>query len=530
MLKYNRHFLGAFIGIFLFGVLNVTPVFGQDANIDALRLSGTNRYTTSAAISKEGWTQSSTVIIATGLGYADALAASSLAKSNDAPILLTQKDELNESIISELKRLKTTDAILVGGTGVIGAGVEDQLRSLEISIDRIGGSDRYDTSRKVAEKMGVTNGIIVATGTDFPDALSIAPIAGIKSLPILLSPRYSMNPNIREFVESINTPVSYIVGGTGAISISVSSSFPNSNRLGGSNRYETNLIINKNFEQDLNFDTVYLATGSNFPDALAGSSLAAKNNAPIFLIGKNSVSSEIIDFLKSKDVNHVVVLGGEGVVPEKTVTDTIESLTIHPSTITLNKASGSLNVGDTDTLTATLAPLNAKNKNINWTTTNASIASVDDTGEVTAVGPGSATITATTEDGNKAASCIITVSFDISQLLKLNIPYKAKDGLTVTVTDIKKVEEIGSTKYVVSYTLLNETIEKINEGTFKMYLIDGVNLPQYGRFVSLFPSESIERSYTFELLKTEKPTFLEYGSIFTATVPSLDTLKWKITN
>jgi putative cell wall-binding protein/peptidoglycan/xylan/chitin deacetylase (PgdA/CDA1 family) len=354
MLKNKRFFLLVIISIFLCGVLNVTPIFAeenyievskkaesntdatsvdigevdwtQDTNAEISRLSGSNRYITSVAISKAGWTQATTVIIATGLNYADALAASSLAKSKDAPILLTEKNLMNENILTEIKRLKATEAILVGGTGAIGTGVENQLKSLGIDITRIGGTDRYDTSKKIAETMGVDNGIIIATGLDFPDALSIAPISGIKSIPIVLSPKYSMDSNVAEFIKSRTIPVSYIVGGTGAISTSIASSLPNSKRLGGSDRYATNLLINGNFSGDLNFDTLYLATGNDFPDALAGSALAAKNNAPIFLTSKDSISFDILNFIKNKNVKKVIILGGTGVVNENVQNLVIKSL------------------------------------------------------------------------------------------------------------------------------------------------------------------------------------------------------------
>jgi len=321
MLRNKRLFSHVIIGLFLCGVLNVTPVFAEDTNAEISRLSGINRYTTSVAISQAGWTQATTVIIATGQNYADALAGSALSKLKDAPILLTEKDAMNQNILTELKRLKATQAILVGGTGVIGTGVENQLKSLQIGITRIGGTDRYDTSKKVAETIGVNNGIIMATGLDFPDALSIAPIAGMKSIPILLSPKNSMTSNVAEFIKP-TIPVSYIVGGTGAISTSIASSLPNSKRLGGDNRYATNLLINENFAEDLNFDTIYLSTGNDFPDALAGSALAAKNNAPIFLTNKDSIPFEIINFIKTKNVKHVVILGGTGVV-SKTVEDVV---------------------------------------------------------------------------------------------------------------------------------------------------------------------------------------------------------------
>ncbi|MFL0268031.1 cell wall-binding repeat-containing protein [Candidatus Clostridium radicumherbarum] len=169
--------------------------------------------------------------------------------------------------------------------------VENQLKNIGVSFTRIGGINRYETSKLVAEKLGTSNGIIAATGLDFPDALSIAPIAGIKPMPILLSPKDGLDPSVASFIKGKSIPVSYIVGGTGVLGDTVSTSVPNSKRLGEKNRYETNQIINNQFVGNLSTGTVFLATGNDFPDALSGSALSAKNNAPIILSDKNSITS-----------------------------------------------------------------------------------------------------------------------------------------------------------------------------------------------------------------------------------------------
>ena len=279
-----------------------------------IRLSGSDRYATSAAISKAGWTQADTVILTTGQNYPDALAASALTKYKNAPILLTGINAIDQNVISEIQRLKATKAILVGGTDVVGTGVESQLKSLGIAITRISGSDRFDTSVKVAEMIGTNNGIIVATGLNFPDALSIAPIAAIRSIPILLSPASSLDPKVSAYIANKSIPVSYVIGGNDVLSDNVASSLPNSKRLSGTDRYATNMSVINEFSGYLDFDTVYFATGLDFPDALSGSALAAKNNSPIILIGKDSELSEAINLIKSKNVKHVVILGGTDVV------------------------------------------------------------------------------------------------------------------------------------------------------------------------------------------------------------------------
>ena len=452
MVKNKRLFSSILSIIMLCLALNITPAKAQESNAGTSRLSGNDRYETSVAISKSGWSEADTVIITTGLDYPDALSASSLAKSNDSPILLTEKKAMRTITVDEIKRLKATNAILVGGTNVIGVGVENQLKSLGITFTRIGGSDRYDTSKKVAETIGVDNGIIVATGLNYPDALSIAPIAGIKSMPILLSPKAHLGSGAEKFIEGKNIPVSYIVGGNSVLDPNVEKGVPNGKRLGGSNRYDTNLNINREFASDLNFDTIYLATGNDFPDALSGSALAAKNNAPIFLTDKNSISSDIIKIVKEKNVKQVVIMGGNNVVSknvEDTVSDVIKNRAVNVESISLNKTACDLIVGDTDNLIATVKPSNATNKELIWTSLNNDIATVDNTGKVTAVGEGATTITVTTKDGGYKASCNVNVNKlaissieDISVNVFKNDIYNLPSSVTASMNN-GKVENVG---------------------------------------------------------------------------------------
>jgi len=83
---------------------------------------------------------------------------------------------------------------------------------------------------------------------------------------------------------------------------------------------------------------------------------------------------------------------------------------LYPVTgVTLDKTSVELTEGDVTVLTATVNPSNASNKNVYWTSSDQTVATVDNTGKVTSVKAGSATITVTTEDGGKTATCMVTV-------------------------------------------------------------------------------------------------------------------------
>jgi hypothetical protein len=111
----------------------------------------------------------------------------------------------------------------------------------------------------------------------------------------------------------------------------------------------------------------------------------------------------------------------------------------------------------------------------------------------------------------------------------LNVPTVARDGTTVSVTSIDLVEKTGSFQLTISYKLLNATQDKkIDEGSFKIFYNDGTSTPQYGFFGSLFPSDSLTRSHTWEYLKSVSPTVISYNADFSAEIPSVNDLNWAI--
>ena len=132
-----------------------------------------------------------------------------------------------------------------------------------------------------------------------------------------------------------------------------------------------------------------------------------------------------------------------------TCTVTVTAATVPVTGVTMNKTSTSLYVGDTETLTATVAPDNATNRAVTWASSNPSVAKVEN-GVVTALACGTAVITATTQDGNHTATCAVTVRPDIPPAnpnYKITVeatqggtvtadPTAAKAGATVTLTPV----------------------------------------------------------------------------------------------
>jgi putative cell wall-binding protein len=239
------------------------------------RLAGSDRYATAIKISQEGWTTgaSPNVVLAMGENFPDALAAAPLANQLEAPILLTEPNTLSNELLAELSRLGAQDIYIVGGEGVISKAIVNQLEEANFKVRRIAGTDRYETALEVAQfissefkEMSVSEAV-VATGENFPDALSIAPIAASKGMPILLSPKDSLPDRVIAYLTEHKVTKTYVVGGVGAISETVMNRLPGAERLSGEDRYETNKAVLRTFDDDLNFDNVYAATGENYPDA-----------------------------------------------------------------------------------------------------------------------------------------------------------------------------------------------------------------------------------------------------------------------
>ncbi|MGK0468137.1 MAG: putative cell wall-binding protein [Clostridium sp.] len=211
--------------------------------------------------------------MATGKNFPDALSAAPLAKQLNAPILLVGKT-LDSTLNTELIRLNVKNVFIVGGEGAVSKAIKEQLEQNHLTVTRLAGNNRYVTSLNIAnyivEKFNVGTEIVVATGEGFPDALSIAPIAANKGMPIILSPKNQFPDSAKKYITDNKVTKAFVIGGTGVISDKVMQQLPSPERLGGADRFVTNVTILNRFASDISFDKTYVATGNNFPDALAG--------------------------------------------------------------------------------------------------------------------------------------------------------------------------------------------------------------------------------------------------------------------
>ncbi|KIL49824.1 S8 family serine peptidase [Jeotgalibacillus soli] len=271
------------------------------------RIFGADRYSTAVELSKTEWVAAHTVVLARGSEFPDALAGAPLAYKEKAPILLTREGALSAQTRDEILRLGATKVILLGGPGAISENVRAELEWMDIEVERIGGADRYETAALIAKKLNSSKAFI-AFGGNFPDALAVAPYAAKNGIPILLT-RSTALPSYT--TAALNGKTSTIVvGSTGVVNNSVFNRLPNPVRYGGATRYDTAKAIAENLSAGT--DTALIATGENFPDALAGSVIAARNNGTMLLV-QNTVMPAQTKSLITR-YKGFTVIGGEGLI------------------------------------------------------------------------------------------------------------------------------------------------------------------------------------------------------------------------
>ncbi len=311
----KKHFI---LSLFLFSMLVLVYVPTASASTSTDRIAGYDRYQTAVAASQRGWPDGADLaILAYGEDYPDALSAGPLAQKYNAPILLTGSYNLNSDTAEELNRLNVKKVYIIGGYAVVSKEIDNRLTSMDITAVRLAGQDRYETALKVAQKVGLSKGVFVAIGTDFPDALSIGPIAAANEMPLLLVPPNDLTATQKTFLRRYNIPTSFILGNS-EISDEVIHQFPNYEIIDGANPYERNINLITRFADTLNLDKLYIATGEIFPDALAASALTQKNKNALLLLKGNTLPNSARSFMSSNIISELHIMGGYSVISAST--------------------------------------------------------------------------------------------------------------------------------------------------------------------------------------------------------------------
>ena len=293
-----------------------TPAKPAETTKATTRVAGADRVNTAVEVSKKYYKSAETVIIANYEKFADSLSASALSKTLKAPILLVQKDQLDSVVAQEIKRLGAKNVVVIGGE----QSVDEAKNSLsKYNVQTIAGSDRYETSAKIAQEIikrtGTTQAVI-ASGETFADALTVAPLANKNNMPILLVQPNNIPKATQEVLKQIKEVI--IVGGEKTISNQVANKLPNATRIAGANRYET---AKKIYEYGFKDRTeVNIANGTNFADSLVIGSI----DCPILLAESNEVPESTKQAIKDSKFEKVNVFGGENSIDESVVKELIK--------------------------------------------------------------------------------------------------------------------------------------------------------------------------------------------------------------
>lgn len=227
-----------------------------------------------------------------------------------------------QSLTSQSGGVKVTVKSIASGVATVTVTLSTLAPGVSEVVPRLDGADRFEASASIS-RASFTPGVAtayVAGGLNFPDALSGAPVAAQSGSPILLVAPGSVPASIATELDRLNPGRIVVLGGASSVSEAVQTHLATYTtggvtRLAGADRFAASADISaKNFESGV--PVVYVTNGLNFPDALAGAPVAAKDGAPILLVTPGSVPDSIATELDRLNPGRIVVLGGVNSVSE----------------------------------------------------------------------------------------------------------------------------------------------------------------------------------------------------------------------
>lgn len=282
------------------------------------RYTGPDRFAVGVAIAQEYSPGVPVVYIAKGTDYPDSLSAAPAAAAAGGPLLLTFPTSLPAVVEAELHRLAPQKIVVVGGVNSVSEAVYTQLSGLAPEIVRLGGADRYEASRNIVRAAfpdGVSR-IYLATGAKFPDALSASAAAGATNGAVLLvnGAAGTLDAATEQLISDLGADDAVIAGGPASVSPGIETRLSQlglpggTRRLTGADRFEASKNINADAFDSA--DTVFIATGLNFPDALAGGPLAALQRGPLYVVPGTCVPPSTAADIRRLAPSRIVLFGG----------------------------------------------------------------------------------------------------------------------------------------------------------------------------------------------------------------------------
>ena len=278
--------------------------------LSVTRISGSDRYDTSFKI-QEFLTKdefSYYAVFASGEGFSDALSAGILAGEFEAPLILVRKDSIPKVISDNYSRITFGRSFLVGGTNSVSKKVEDEIhKNISVTI-RLAGKNRLDTALSIygpmlekRKELVLGDAFSSYNGYVYADALTAMPYM------------YQLNKSTMgplPLLPYAGEDASIVFGGYNSVPKLVGERL----RIYGADRYKTAVEIAKAFKSKLNkdVDTIVLASGEDYPDALCAGPLASSKNAAILLTKSKTLSEDTKEYIKANtNIKNIIIVGGE---------------------------------------------------------------------------------------------------------------------------------------------------------------------------------------------------------------------------
>ncbi len=282
------------------------------------RLAGSDRFETSVAVSKAEYPDGASVVyVASGVSFPDALTLGPVAALQQGPLLLTHPAYVPAAVFAEIKRLRPQKIVIAGGTDTISAAVEKDLKPFATVVKRIGGSNRYATSRQLVEASFTepVKSVYLATGADFPDALSAGAAAAHASGPLVLidGNAPALDTATSALLRTLRPESITIAGGPAVVSDGIvrqaKTLAATVKRVSGDDRFETSAALAGAWSGTIAH--AYVASGTDFPDALVGSAAAGRRGEPMYVSYLSCTPSALAGSFRTHITSTATVIGGE---------------------------------------------------------------------------------------------------------------------------------------------------------------------------------------------------------------------------
>lgn len=196
-----------------------------------------------------------------------------------------------------------------------------QASPLAYSTERISGQDRIDTALRISQKgWDSAQTVILCEYSDFADSIASTPFAVSLNAPILLTQGNSIDPRVIKELQRLKPEKVILLGGTICLQPSIEKKLDQLSlsweRIGGADRYETSILLAKR----LSTDSLILANGDDFADALSAATFAGIKQIPIVLTS-TKLPESVLQYIKDNTPQHIIVIGGEAVLPSQELTN-----------------------------------------------------------------------------------------------------------------------------------------------------------------------------------------------------------------